>query len=231
MFDRALAPLCAAALIACAGCVSLEALPAAPAATPAVTSTSAPVSPMSPPPTAAKPTATQAASSVPPNVLREFDAARGAMIAGRFDEAERGFLALTKAHPELGGPFANLAIVYRQAGKHAEAIAALERAVQANPKQGAYYNQLGITLRHAGQFGKAREAYEKALAIEPGNPAALLNLGILHDIYLRDGPRALELYERYLALTPAGDDDVRKWISDLKNRAAAQSKASRKEQQ
>ena len=31
----------------------------------------------------------------------------------------------------------------------------------------------------------------------------MLNLGILHDLYLRDGKRALELYDRYLALSPA----------------------------
>lgn len=223
MLNRMLARLCGVALIACAGCVSLETPPPVPV--------SAPVSPMPPAPAASDSTAPATAAAVPPNVQREFDAARRALAAKRFDEAERGFLALTKAHPEFGGPFVNLAIVYRHAGKHAESIAALERAVLANPQQPAYYNQLGIAHRHAGQFAKARDAYDKAIALDPNYASATLNLGILHDIYLRDGARALALYERYLALTPAGDDDVKKWISDLKNRAAAKNTAARKEQQ
>jgi hypothetical protein len=41
---------------------------------------------------------------------------------------------------------------------------------------------------------------------------------VLFDLYLWDGPRALGLYDRYLALTPAGDPTVRKWIADLNNR-------------
>ena len=230
-FGPALASLCAAALVLCVGCASLDVPPAAPP--PAAVASSAPASPMPPPPSAAPAEKAEpdAASAVPPDVQRQFDAARRAMVAGRFDEAERGWLALTKSHPEFGGPFANLAIVYRQAGKHAESVAALERAVQANPKQAAYFNQLGIAYRNTGQFAKAREAYDKAIALDPGYATAIVNLGILHDIYLRDGTRALELYERYLALTPAGDDEVRKWISDLKNRAAAKAAAGRKEPQ
>jgi tetratricopeptide (TPR) repeat protein len=231
MLPRTFARLAGVALVACAGCASVQSPLPAPPPAPVSAPVPAPVLAMPPPPaTASSPTAPDAAMVVPPNVRREFDAARRALAAKRFDEAERGFLALTKTHPEFGGPFANLAIVYRQSGKHAESVAALEQAVLANPREPAYYNQLGIAHRHAGQFAKARDAYEKAIGLDADYASAILNLGILNDIYLRDGPRALALYERYLALTPAGDDEVRKWISDLKNRAAAKSSANRKEQ-
>jgi tetratricopeptide (TPR) repeat protein len=160
---------------------------------------------------------------VSPATQRAFDAARQALEAGRREDAERGFLALTRSNPELGGPHANLGLIYRQAGRLPEAAAALERAVHANPQQPVYLNQLGITYRLLGQFQKAREAYEQAIVESPDYPAAYLNLGILFDLYLWDSKRAVELYDRYLALSPAGDDKVRKWVADIRNRKPQQS--------
>ena len=155
---------------------------------------------------------------VNPAVQRAYDDALRALRAGRVEQAERGFRALAQSHPDLGGPHANLALIHRQAGRLPEAAAELEQAVRANPRQPIYLNQLGITYRQQGQFAKAREAYEKAIALDPAYAAPQLNLGILHDLYLGDGPRALALYDRYLALSPAGDATVTKWVADLKNR-------------
>jgi tetratricopeptide (TPR) repeat protein len=165
-----------------------------------------------------------------PAVQRAFEAARQALIAGWLDDAERGFLALTKSNPELGGPHANLGLIYRRKQKLDESVAALERAVAASPKQAVYFNQLGIAYRMVGQFVKAREAYEKAIALDPNYALAHLNLGILYDVYLWDGRRALELYDRYLSLSPNGDEKVRKWATDLRNRNQPRSLAARKEQ-
>lgn len=161
---------------------------------------------------------------------RTFDDARRALRAGRTDEAERGFRALAKSNPELGGPRANLGLIYRQAGKYPEAVAEFEQAVRASPRQPIYLNQLGIAYRQEGQFAKARDAYERAIALDPNYAASVLNLGILHDLYLWDGKRALELYDRYLALSPGGDATVAKWVADLKNRKQPAT-AARKEKE
>ena len=146
-------------------------------------------------------------------------------------DAERRFRSLAQAHPELPGPHANLGLIQRQAGKLPEAVAELETAVKLSPRQPVYWNQLGVTYRQAGQFAKAREAYEKAIALDPGYSAAVLNLGILHDLYLNDGARALDLYGRYLMLQPSGDATVTKWVADLKNRKPAPITVSRKEKE
>jgi tetratricopeptide (TPR) repeat protein len=179
----------------------------------------------------ATPPNTDAGPVLSPAVLQAFDAALRALQAGRWAEAERGFLALTKTNPELGGPHANLGIIYRHADKIAQAVAELEQAVHANPQQPIYWNQLGIAYRHQGQFGKSREAYERAIALDPGYSAANLNLGILFDLYLWDSKRALEHYDRYLALSPGGDEKVTKWVADLKNRNREHSALSRREQE
>jgi tetratricopeptide (TPR) repeat protein len=169
--------------------------------------------------------------TVSPAVQRRFDDGLRALRAGRTDEAERSFRALAKDFPELGGPHANLGVIYRQAGKLPEAVAELELAVKASPRQAVYFNQLGIAYRQQGQFAKARSAYERAIDIDANYAAATLNLGILSDLYLWDGKRALELYDRYLALSPGGDATVTKWIADLKNRKPAQAAAARKEKE
>ena len=166
-------------------------------------------------------TATPAAATPPPvdpAVQSAFDDAKRALAAGQVEQAERGFRALTRSHPDLGGPHADLGLIYRQSGKLPEAAAALEAAVRASPQQPVYLNQLGLTYRQLGRFDKAREAYEQALQLDPDYAAATLNLGILNDLYLGDSRRALELYERYLALSPQGDPTVSKWVVDLNNR-------------
>lgn len=184
----------AAACLLAAGCATR---PAEPVATPAAAVAPAPVDP-----------AAQAA----------FDAALRSLAAGKVDQAEQGFKNLTRTHPDLGGPHADLGLIYRQNGKLPEAVAALEQAVRASPQQAVYWNQLGVAYRQQGRFTQAREAYEQALQIDPDYAAATLNLGILNDLYLGDSRRAVELYERYLALSPGGDPTVGKWIVDLNNR-------------
>jgi len=154
-------------------------------------------------------------------VQRSYDDALRALRAGRNDEAERGFRALAQSNPDLGGPHANLGVIYRQAGKLNESASELEQAVKINPNQPIYFNQLGVTYRQLGKFDKARDAYEKAIALDANYAAPTLNLGILYDMYLGDGARALELYSRYLALSPSGDAAVTKWVAELKNRKVA----------
>ncbi len=183
-----------------------------------------------PAPAASSAVAPAPKAPVPVAAQRAFDDALRAMRAGRTEDAERGFKALAQSNPELGGPHANLGVLYRQAGKFDDSIAALERAVKASPDQPAYFNQLGISYRHAGQFAKARSAYERALELDPNHAAAQLNVGILFDLYLRDSARALEAYERYAQLSGGKDAAVAKWVTDLKNRKPGANAAAKKEQ-
>lgn len=178
---------------------------------------------------ASAPPAAEPDVPVAPATRRAYDDALRQLRAGAIDAAEKALSEIAQASPELGGPHANLGLIHRQAGKLDEAVADFERAAKANPHRASYFNQLGITCRQAGQFAKAREAYERAIEIDPHDAAPVLNLGILHDLYLGDGVRALELYDRYLVMTPAGDPAVTKWVADLKNRQGRPSVIARKE--
>jgi tetratricopeptide (TPR) repeat protein len=79
-------------------------------------------------------------------------------------------------------------------------------------------NQRAIAQRQAGDFAQARASYEEALALDPNYRDAILNLGILQDLYLGDARLAQALFERYLALTPEGDSTVSKWLTEIRNR-------------
>ncbi|HEX5357926.1 MAG TPA: tetratricopeptide repeat protein [Aquabacterium sp.] len=136
-------------------------------------------------------------------VQRSFDALRE-MLPVRYGKRERGEGVDTSTMPSRA--------------KLSDAATALEQAVQQNPKQPARFNQLGATYRQLGQFDKARAAYEQAIAQDASYAPAVLNLGILSDLYLGDTARALTLYERYLTLTPAGDATVAKWVAEIKKR-------------
>ncbi len=151
-------------------------------------------------------------------VQHEYGFALGAMRRGNYKEAEQKLLSLTRGHPDLSGPFANLGIVYRRLGKLPEAVEFLKKAVEINSDRAAYYNELGIVYRQSGQLDKARESYARALQIDPLYSNSHLNIGILYDLYLQEPGKALQHYERYQALLPAPDAQVNKWIVDLKQR-------------
>ncbi len=115
------------------------------------------------------------------------------------------------------------------AGRPAEAVSALEKAVQLSPQRADLANQLGLAYRSAGDFAKAKASYERSIALDARYGSAVLNLGILYDLYLWDGARALELYDRYMQLEP-GDEQVKRWIIDLRNRNSQKSAVQGKEQ-
>jgi Flp pilus assembly protein TadD len=200
-----------ALLAALGGCATVSKPVEAPPKTAAAVSAPAPAETVTAP----------AAVPISAQTQAQFDRALQAQRAGRSDEAEKQLRALAQAHPELGGVHANLGLIHRQAGRTAEAVAALELAVQASPTQARFHNELGIAYRANGQFAKAREAYERALALDANFADAMLNLGILFDLYLGDGAKALELYDRYLVLAPNGDAAVTKWAADLRLRKPA----------
>ena len=230
--ERAARVVLAAALLAgLVGCASVAVVPSGAAPAPATQPRAAGAAAAAPAAASAVVTAAPADVAVSPQAQRAFDDATRVLRGGNAADAERRFRSLAQAHPELPGPHANIGLIQRQAGKLPEAVSALETAVKLSPRQPVYWNQLGITYRQAGQFAKSREAYEKAIGLDPGYSAAVLNLGILHDLYLNDGARALELYGRYLLMQPSGDATVTKWVADLKNRKAAPITVSRKEKE
>ena len=218
---RALLALAAGALLAGCGSVGFRMPGAAGSASASASAASASAAASAPAPAASAGPQPASTGPIAPATQRAYDDALALMRAGHAADAERGFRALAQSNPELAGPHANLGLLARQAGHLPEAVKELEKATELAPGLAAAWNQLGLAYRASGEFTKARDAYEHAIAIDPGYAGAVLNLGVLDDLYLGDSAHALELYTRYLALTPAGDPAVAKWVADVKNRNKA----------
>lgn len=151
-------------------------------------------------------------------IKQEYDQAVVTMRQGNYPLAIKEFTAFSEKYPMYAGAFANLGILHHKMNKLDQAEKALTRAVQINPGHAIAQNRLGMVHREMGRFSEALAAYESAIAADEKYPDPYLNLGILYDLYLHDGKKALQLYGKYQKLTGNTDAQVSVWITELKQR-------------
>ncbi len=70
-----------------------------------------------------------------------------------------------------------------------------------------------------GWYDKAIENFSRANEINPSHAVSLFNLGIVYRYDLQDFPKAIESWEQYLEIAPAGAqaDQVRAELEFLKS--------------
>ena len=162
----------------------------------------------------------EAAPEAPAAVLTLYEQAVASMAAGDDVEAELRFAEFLLRYPDYPGAHVNLAILKARAGDDAAAEAALGQALALDPAHPAALNQLGMLRRRQGRFDEAEDAYLAAAAADPDYALPHYNLGVLNELYLQRLEAALMHFERYQALG-GSDEQVAKWIVDLKRRIAA----------
>jgi tetratricopeptide (TPR) repeat protein len=79
---------------------------------------------------------------------------------------------------------------------------------------------LALAYRNTGRFALAESGYRSALEADPDYAPALLNLGVLLDLYLQQPAAALEQYLSYQAKLSQPDARVAGWIKEVEIRAA-----------
>lgn len=162
---------------------------------------------------------------VPPEAQALYEQAVWTMAAGDFVEAELRMKEFLLQYPGYPGAHVNLAIIYRENGDTEAAMAEVEAALAIDPNNPAALNQKGLLLRKNGKFVEAEAAYLKAVTASPDYALAHYNLGVLNELYLQQLDVALQHFEVYQSLV--GDDEqVSKWITDLKRRVAANQRTS-----
>lgn len=153
--------------------------------------------------------------AVPEEAASDWELAKGFMQERSWARARQAMSSLHKRYPEFSGPLLSLALIHWQTDQKDKARPLVEEAIKRHPRNAAAYNLLGAVERRDGQFDKAKQAYENALAANPDFGPALLNLGILNDLYLGNKQAALSLYEKFQSLQDEEDNQVRLWIADL----------------
>ena len=167
-----------------------------------------------------------AAAPVPERAADQYAQALQLMKAGKASDAELEFKQLVLAYPDYTGPQLNLGLLYLQSARLSEAQATFTGVLEHSPGNAVAANELGITDRKLGKFGAAETAYLKALEVEPDYAAAHLNLGVLYDLYLGEPQKALEQFERYVAI--AGENkQVAGWVAELHKRVGATAAAKK----
>ena len=164
---------------------------------------------------------------VPEAAAGAYARALAALRAENWLEAELELEQLTLEHPEYPGPHVNLALVYLNDGRRADARTELASALGVEPGHSAANTQLGILLREDGKFEEAEAAYRRALETDPGHALAHYNLGVLLDIYLRRPADALAHYEAYQSALEEPNEIVGRWIIDLRRRVSNGGDAAR----
>ena len=118
------------------------------------------------------------------------------------DPAIRQHEELLAREPDNAIAHFNLALLYKRAGRHEDAVASYQRAIDLGIDDvQEVYSNLGVLYSEMRQPVPAREAYEKSLSIEPDYIPALFNLaGLLEEQGERE--QAIVMFERVLAIEP-----------------------------
>jgi tetratricopeptide (TPR) repeat protein len=94
-------------------------------------------------------------------------------------------------------------------GRYQEAIAAYQAVLARDSKNVDAMTHLGLIVAMGGHADAALETFDKALKIDPKYPPALLYKGqVLYEVK-RDYAGAIKAWERFVTLTPSGEDRQR----------------------
>ncbi|MCR8922368.1 tetratricopeptide repeat protein [Dasania sp. GY-MA-18] len=163
-----------------------------------------------------------------------YAAAREAMAAEQWQQAEQHLQWIVAHYPEYSGPVLNLAIVAEQQGQPKQAEQYYRKAIQVNKNNLSAYNRYAIFLRQQGRFSDAENYYQKAIAVWQYDADSHRNLGILYELYMGRLADAKQHYQQYLQLREQAQPDfspdkaykqVQGWVIDVERRLQKQEAA------
>lgn len=105
-----------------------------------------------------------------------------------------------------------------------KAIEAYDKALELNANDSNILTDQGVMYRRLGWFDKAIKNFEQAYKLNPNHQQSLYNLGIVYRYDLQDFPKAIETWEKFLAINPggAGAAQVRSELEFLKSHPPTQ---------
>ena len=137
---------------------------------------------------------------------------------------------IRQAEPGYEPLYFDLADAYLTTGRLADAVSLLREATRRWPKDPDTHNALGLVLFKRGASDDALESFERAVAVAPEDGVGWLNLGTaVHARYIRrlngsagerslgsrDKARAIQCYQKYLAIGGPYESQVRSALTAL----------------
>ncbi|MGH7278959.1 MAG: tetratricopeptide repeat protein, partial [Candidatus Rokuibacteriota bacterium] len=95
------------------------------------------------------------------------------------------------------------------AERYGEAIAAYQAVLKRDPKNVDAMTHLGLIVAIGGHADPALETFERVLALDPAYPPALLYRGQVLWETKGDARGAIASWEKFLAVTPPGEEHTR----------------------
>lgn len=141
---------------------------------------------------------------------------------GQLSEAELLLREAVERSPRSIGDRTNLGILLARTGQSDEAMTELNTVLKRRPAFCPALIQKAQLELDEYQIDAAERSYRTCLEAEPMHVVALLNLGILYEIYRGDLDQALHQYELYQQASVEPDRRVENWMVDVSRRLAAQ---------
>ena len=97
--------------------------------------------------------------------------------AGKFDDAEKLAISITKKFPDHYFGWKVLGTVLSQSGRQSEALNFLQKSIILFPQDIGVHNILGVSLKELGRLEEAESSYKQAIALKSDFAIAYNNLG------------------------------------------------------
>ena len=102
---------------------------------------------------------------------------------GRYGDAEKLAISITKQFPEHQFSWKILGAVFQQTGRMSESVVICQKAIEVIPQDAEAHYNLGITLNHLGRLEEAEASFRQAISLKPDIAQAHSNLGnTLHEL-------------------------------------------------
>ena len=112
----------------------------------------------------------------------------------------------------------NLGKLLIDTGDYEGALLEFKHALKINPEFMEALLNIGIVYTRMKVFDKAEASYKKVIKIEPASPEVYFNYGILLSDYLDNKSKALEMYDKFISLSPkklSPNHPVYKYIDEI----------------